>query len=356
MKDVGICTVEDVLPSTGIIAAIVFTLLLVVFLCQRYIKDGNIILIVLAMLPLRAVTLDIIAATSSKIEEVKTLVYMGVSEATAFGLFVFITSVWAYSKISSMDDKTSDLCNPFRAKLTLYSILAVILALLPTIALIPDVLDNKTIAHVLIAGQSIVVLALVFIQICTKNLTAQPIFDGLQLIDYFSFWAVVVSFSFVTYFVEECFAAPLLSGLLSVFPADAFILFLRFGHTGKSTVEKVEHFRTIAHYLLYVSSIEISVILTVTFFTELRIQGVLEEFTQPALIVSSLVLLVIVTSIFIFAIVRCGFSKRVPNNMFKSTEMNFQNQDNISAIDTKMHAKKKHEVHKYENANYPLRL
>lgn len=356
MKDVGICTVEDVLPSTGIIAAIVFILLLIVFLCQQYIKDGNIILIVLAMLPLRAVTLDIIAATTYKIEEVKTLIYMGVTEANAFVLFVLFTSYWAYQKISKIEDKTSDLCNPFRLKLSMYALVAVILSLLPSIALIPDINVDKIVGHVLIASLSIVLLAFVFTQICTQNLSAQPIFDGLKLLDYFSFWAIVVSFSFVTYFVEECFSAPLLSGLLSVFPADAYILFLRFGHAGNSTVEKVEHFRTIAHYLLYVSSIEISVILTVTLFTELRINGVLEGFTQPALIVSSLMLLVIVTSIFIIAIVSCGFSKRVTNSMFKNSEKKYQSLDNTFEIDTKMHAKKKREAHKYENASYPLRL
>ena len=310
MNNTAVCIAENVLPSTGIVSLIVFLVLVGVFLsyesmntcacCSKMKQQGNLVVLVFGMLPLRAVTLDVIAASSSNVEEVKTLVYMGISEAIAYAIFSILVCMWAYSVLKTGDE--------FVSKLIMYALIACVVALIPSFVM----LFSKQIGQYSTAIGALLVLIWVIVTIAQNHRENRPKFTNLTLCDYFSFWIIVVLFSALTYFVEECATLPFLSGLLSIFPSDAFILFLRFGR------RQIDPFRQIAHFLLYVSTIEIIMILIVTAMTELRAFGMLSEYTTASITGLSLAVLAIAVAITVTIYVCFGFEGRKKNKITKA--------------------------------------
>lgn len=330
MNNTAVCIADNVLPSTGIVSLVVFLVLAAVFLsyqimntcscCENMRKQGNLVVLVFGMLPLRAVTLDVIAASSKNVEEVKTLVYMGIAEAIAYGVFSILVCTWAYSVLKTGEE--------FVSKLVLYALIACGISLLPSFIMLFD----KVISHYATGIGALIVLIATIVTMAQNQRENRPKFTDLKACDYITFWVIVVGFSALTYFVEECATLPFLSGLLSIFPSDAFILFLRFGR------DSIDHFRQIAHFLLYVSTIEIIMILLVTIMTELRAFGILSEYTTAAITGLSLIVLGVAVAITVSLYICFGFAGRTKNKLEKKigsgaaldTEKNASLQKSIS--------------------------
>ena len=258
------CMENNVLPSTGIVGIIVFVILCVVAFLTYTLEDSRVVIIVLSMLPLRALSLDIIAATSES-ESVSTLVFLGVSEEVSLSAFVLFVSYWAYGLKKQFFEETSSTCccQSYQSSLFGYAVLGSFVALLPSLFLLDVFQQDPIVGHVAIVGVGIVIFVLVLIQLCNTDTEPKPILNGLTFVDYVLFWFVVIGFSFSTYLLEECYTQPFLSGLLSLFPVDAFILCLRFGSRGNTASDKLQQLYQIVHYLLYVAAVSFTVIIAV---------------------------------------------------------------------------------------------